>query len=161
MILILTNAQDVTADFFEARLTDAGVPWARLNTERIAGLPLTFRVGGAAVPHACVIAVGDRRLALDDISAIYYRRPIPPELPPDLPPGHATWMESELRRAWGGVLAARPGLRWVNHPLAISAASYKPEQLARAARLELPVPETIITNDPAEAEAFCRQWAWR
>jgi glutathione synthase/RimK-type ligase-like ATP-grasp enzyme len=167
MILILTNAQDVTADFFEARLAEAGVPWARLNTERMAKLPFTFRVGGTATPARTTaatptgaIGVDGRRVALDDVSAVYFRRPILPELPPDLPPGHAAWIESELRRAWGGFLAARPDLRWVNHPLAISGASYKPEQLARAARFGLRVPETLVTNDPAEAETFCRRWVW-
>jgi glutathione synthase/RimK-type ligase-like ATP-grasp enzyme len=51
-------------------------------------------------------------------------------------------------------------LKWVNHPLAISSAIYKPEQLARAASVGLAVPETVITSNPAAAATFCRTHRW-
>lgn len=52
----------------------------------------------------------------------------------------------------GGVLATLP--RWLNHPAAISQAEYKPLQLARARACGLSVPQTLITNDAAQARAF-------
>jgi glutathione synthase/RimK-type ligase-like ATP-grasp enzyme len=63
-------------------------------------------------------------------------------------------MSNEARRAWGGVLNSSPSITWVNHPLAISAASYKPEQLARAKRLGFAVPDSLITNNPERARGF-------
>ena len=52
----------------------------------------------------------------------------------------------------GGVLSALP--RWLNHPAAIAAAEYKPVQLVHARACGLEVPDTIVTNDPAEATKF-------
>jgi len=71
------------------------------------------------------------------------------------------WVESELRRTWGGLLASNPNVKWVNHPLSISAASYKPEQLARAARFGLSVPETLITTEAGLAREFCEGLGWQ
>lgn len=161
---MVSNARDVTADFFEVRLAQARVPYARLNTEELASLPISFRLALGTDAHPAsptgYFTAGGRRIALDEVTAIYYRRPVPPVLPDTTLPGLRGWMESELRRAWGGLLSARPEVRWVNHPLATSAASYKPEQLARAARFGLPVPDTLITTDPAEGEAFCDARGW-
>src|SRR5258708_36747809 len=67
------------------------------------------------------------------------------------------WRAKEIRGAWGGLLNSVPHIRWVNHPLGISAASYKPEQLARAQRYGLRIPETVMTTNTATALAFCER----
>jgi glutathione synthase/RimK-type ligase-like ATP-grasp enzyme len=69
-------------------------------------------------------------------------------------------MQNETRRAWGGAFAAYPSIHWVNHPLKISAANYKPEQIARAKRSGLLVPDTLITTLVEEADAFCERHNW-
>jgi hypothetical protein len=158
-ILIISNQQDATADFFEERLRDASMQYARLDTEHLCGSALTFTAGGSA-PAAASLAAGQRRVTLHELRAVYYRRPVSPKIPASMSRGQRDWIENETRRAWGGVLAAQPNLRWVNHPLSVSAANYKPEQLARAHRRGLLVPETLITNDPNEAAAFCRSLHW-
>jgi glutathione synthase/RimK-type ligase-like ATP-grasp enzyme len=159
VILIITNGQDATADFFEPRLRDAGVRYLRLNTERLADLTITLSVAGHQVDGR--FGRIEAPTELREVSAVYFRRPIPPVIP-DGPAAHVrTWMESEYRRAWGGLLQALPDAKWVNHPLAVSGASYKPEQLARASRLGLQVPPTIITNDPASAREFCAGHDWQ
>lgn len=163
MILIISNAADATADFFEARLADAGASYERLNTEALASLPITMTFSesdATTLAMATFGAAGGRRLVLDDVRAIYYRRPVSPTFPEGTPPGLADWMESEVRRTWGGMLGARTDLRWVNHPLAVSGASYKPEQIARALRMGLNVPATLITTDPQAAANFCAAHNW-
>lgn len=162
MILIISNAEDATADFMEARLVAAGVAYQRLNTETLACLPISFVVGqrDGRAGSSAAFGRGQQRVVLDDVTAIYYRRPVPPTLPAGTPPGLADWMESEVRRTWGGVLSSRPDVRWVNHPLSVSGASYKPEQLARAHRMGLSVPDTLITTDPDAAERFCAEHDW-
>lgn len=162
MILIISNAEDATADFIEKRLDKARVRYHRLNTEVLARVPISFEVG-QPTRHSAALAtcqIGLQRIALGAVTSIYYRRPVPPRLPDNMPRGTADWIESELRRTWGGMLASQLGIRWVNHPLAISGASYKPEQLVRAQRMNFRVPETLITTDPEQAEHFCAAHAW-
>lgn len=148
----MSNAQDATADFVARKLEEAERPFVRLNTEELLTLSFDYEVAGQIRG-----AVGNRegRIQIDEISSIYYRRPIPPVVPAAVPDHVAAWMTNEARRAWGGALAARQAITWVNHPLAVSGASYKPEQLARAKRFQLAVPHSLITNDPERARNFC------
>jgi glutathione synthase/RimK-type ligase-like ATP-grasp enzyme len=159
LILIVSNAHDVTADFFERKLAAAGERFVRLNTECLADMPLTLTFGTRLAPERWANVRGSP-LNLDDIQGIYYRRPVQPHVPGNATTATKAWIANELRRAWGGFLAARPDIRWVNHPLAVSAASYKPEQLARAERYGLRIPETLITSVPEEALAFCERHAY-
>lgn len=158
MILIVSNAADVTADFFEERLQVALVDYARLNTEELDRLSLNFEVCGGLSGS---FSIGSVEVPLHDVSAIYYRRPRPVLLEQISDSALRAWMQNEHRRAWGGILSAIDGTRWVNSPIAIGGASYKPEQLVRAARSGLRVPETLITSDPGAAERFCRNRDWR
>jgi hypothetical protein len=153
--LLLSNAQDVTADYFAERLREAGRAFVRVDTERLGSAGMTFTVGGGHEAVGCASFDG-MSIDTSQVHAIYYRRPRPPTVNDDATTaGEREWISSELRRAWGGWFATTRA-RWVNHPLAISNASYKPEQLARAERMGLRVPETLITTKPEEARAFAR-----
>lgn len=59
----------------------------------------------------------------------------------------------EAKLGLGGVLASLP-VRWVNHPNRSADASYKPVQLAVAARCGLDAPETLITNRADSVRRF-------
>ena len=53
------------------------------------------------------------------------------------------------------------GTFWVNPPASDVAAQQKACQLRSAARAGLKIPETLISNDPAEIRAFWQGWlAW-
>jgi hypothetical protein len=157
LIGIISNVQDVTADFFEAFLKRAGIPSLRINTDQLGRYAYRFRLDSGVPSGRC--RVEQTEFDFDAISAIYYRRPTLPELDID-DPGWRVWAQNEYRKAWGGILAGLTERKWVNDPLAISRASYKPEQIMRAARSGLMVPDTLITNSPSEAEVFCRTHAW-
>jgi glutathione synthase/RimK-type ligase-like ATP-grasp enzyme len=58
------------------------------------------------------------------------------------------------RHGFGGVLAALPGCRYVNHPQRVADAEVKPAQWAVAADLGFTVPATLVTNDPGRVRAF-------
>lgn len=151
LILILSNALDATAGFVAARLGEAGRAFTRINTEELLNLSFDYEVTGAI---RGAIGTTDATLEISRIDAIYYRRPVPPVVPSGVGDALAGWMASEARRAWGGLLTYNPSIIWVNHPLAISAASYKPEQLARAKRFGFSVPDSLITNKPERARSF-------
>lgn len=47
-----------------------------------------------------------------------------------------------------------PRERWINHPTYAAEASRKIEQLVRARQIGFTVPETLLTQDEAEAKRF-------
>src|SRR5699024_8013781 len=59
----------------------------------------------------------------------------------------------ESRFGLGGILTSLSA-RWVSHPAAMADAEYKPLQLAIAAQVGLPLPDTWIGNDPERARSF-------
>jgi glutathione synthase/RimK-type ligase-like ATP-grasp enzyme len=63
--------------------------------------------------------------------------------------GITTFCRHETRAAIVGSLLGRH-TRWMSHP---SAAEYKPYQLQLAASIGLPIPPTVITNDPSAVRA--------
>lgn len=158
MILIVSNARDATADFLQERMVTSDVSFFRLNTELLPQVRLRMRPSAGQLSGG--FKVGERYIRLDEIGAVYYRRPIMPAVDGEFSSGLRAWMQNEYRRAWGGLLLALNRLRWVNHPLAISGASYKTEQLARAQRIGLRVPDTVVTTEPEEALEFCEQRDW-
>jgi glutathione synthase/RimK-type ligase-like ATP-grasp enzyme len=158
VILILSNARDATADFLQKKMTDLGISFLRLNTELLPKIQLTAAPTEGQLTGG--FTIDQRYIRFDDVNAVYYRRPTMPVIDGEMSPGLRAWIQSEYRRTWGGLLLALTRLRWVNHPLAISGASYKPEQLIRAQRFGLSVPATLITTQPEEARAFCARFDW-
>ncbi|MCD9146117.1 ATP-grasp ribosomal peptide maturase [Streptomyces albireticuli] len=90
---------------------------------------------------------------LEEITAVYYRRPSPFRLHPGLSHDDARWASSEARAGLGGILTSLPCI-WINHPHHNAQADFAPLALATAVRCGLRVPPTLITNDPAEARTF-------
>lgn len=61
---------------------------------------------------------------------------------------------SSLNRLAGAFVEMFPDARWVSPRSSLAAAMHKPAQIKRAYRCGLQVPETLVTSDPDEAEAF-------
>lgn len=100
---------------------------------------------------------GEHRSArLEDIRAVYYRRPGRPTIAEDVPEPYATWAQDQADAALLNVVSALP-VRWINNPHHDRLASHKPQQLVQAARAGLRVPRSIITNDPKAARAFAAE----
>lgn len=92
-------------------------------------------------------------LRASDVTAVWWRRPRPLRPSPGLRSDDAGFAIRQAGEALCG-LAASLDVRWVNDPWRDSAASHKPLQLAVAERVGLPVPRTLVTNDPERARAF-------
>jgi glutathione synthase/RimK-type ligase-like ATP-grasp enzyme len=152
VILLLSNERDLTTDYIVLQLQKRGVPYFRLNSERLAS--------GKLIARPCIGRFGwrvefdDSGLDLADVAAAYFRRPGSPILP-NIVDDHAERRYCE--QEWGSVLRSiysALGDRWLNAPARIAVAEDKPLQLARAADVGLRIPETLITNDPAAAKHF-------
>ena len=90
---------------------------------------------------------------LNDVTAIYYRRPGRFVFSPEIPDPYLSWCEGQARYGFWGVLESLPA-RWVNHPRAVASAEYKPRQLAWANTCGLTIPPTLVSNDPDAVTAF-------
>jgi len=152
-VLIISNERDVSVDWVVRELRSLGVPFLRLNTERLHETSL------------CVDPMRDSwRLArrheaydLSNLASIWYRRPEPPAIAAE-----HRFSEPELRlltSQWRAVvdgLCSLPGVRIINDPWAVSRAESKLLQLRTAGSLGFRVPETLVTNSGSAARHFAR-----
>lgn len=151
-VLVLTGADDPTADAVISEVTRRGITVSRHDL-------------GDFPAHAQFVAIHGKdgwsgRIVgsatttnLDDVGAVYYRRPSRFTFPPGMSAADLAYAEAEARLGIGGVLAAL-SCRWVNHPHNIARAEWKPLQLETARRCGLTTPRTIISNNLLEATAF-------
>jgi ATP-grasp ribosomal peptide maturase len=149
-VLVITHWFDPTADFVVEELNRRHATVMRFDTADFPhALSVTGRLG--ADGWAGTLRAGERCVALDEVGGIYFRRPTTFGFG-SLPGPAAEWARAEARSGLGGLLMAQR--RWLNHPHRAGYADYKPVQLAEAVRAGLAVPQTLITNDAAEARAF-------
>jgi len=88
-----------------------------------------------------------------EITAVWWRRPQPFDMGRRLAYADAAFSFRQVMEALAGFAASLDAL-WVNDPWRDAAAGHKPLQLARAGRVGLRVPRTLVTNDPTRARAF-------
>ncbi|MBA8944052.1 ATP-grasp ribosomal peptide maturase [Streptomyces calvus] len=156
-VLVVTEANDVTADMVIARLNRLGARVVRFNPADMGtGLTVAARFGTCPAPETGQLRTSSRAVRLEEIRAVYWRRPVWPAFA-SLPDADARFAAAQVRYGLGGTLYSLRGCLWVNHPLKNAAADYKPAQLALARRVGLKVPPTLVTNDPEEARRFIRE----
>lgn len=93
------------------------------------------------------------RLHLEDVTAVYYRKPRDFDLPDGLSGPERRFARAQARVGIGGVLTSLR-VRWMNMPSRIADAEYKPVQLDIATRVGFATPPTLITNDPEQLRSF-------
>ncbi|MEU3614083.1 ATP-grasp ribosomal peptide maturase [Streptomyces sp. NPDC006872] len=153
-VLVATEADDLTADMVITELNRRNVPVVRFNPADIgADLTVSARFGTCPASMVGEVRTLSRTADLARVRAVYWRRPEWPAFS-HLEPADARFAAAQVRFGLGGSLYAMDCPLWVNHPLRIAAADYKPAQLALAQRLGLAVPPTLVTNDPVEAREF-------
>jgi glutathione synthase/RimK-type ligase-like ATP-grasp enzyme len=127
-----------------------GANFVRFNTE-----DYPERVGVAWDLDACRFEFGQGTTRLDDIGAIWYRRPVAPEWT-RLSGERAGWATGEALESLRGIWRTYSGL-WVNHPDANELASSKLEQLRRARHLGFDLPDTVVTNESAVVQRLAER----
>ncbi|WP_327189084.1 ATP-grasp ribosomal peptide maturase [Streptomyces xinghaiensis] len=153
-VLVVTEADDLTADMVISELNRRYVPVVRFNPADIGvGLTVSARFGTCPVSMAGQVRTPSRAADLTRVRAVYWRRPQWPAFS-HLEPDDARFAAAQVRFGLGGTLYSMDCPLWVNHPLRIAAADYKPAQLALAQRLGFAVPATLVTNDPDQAREF-------
>lgn len=152
MLLIVTNRDDLTADWLILELHRRGSQFIRFNTE---DYPTRVRLSWREDGGELILADG-RRVALHSVSAVWYRRPVAPVMPDTLDSERYSWAQLESQAALEGVWRTLDAL-WVNHPIANRVADSKPYQLHIGGRLGLRVPPSLVTNIAADVTAFSQE----
>ena len=151
MILIVTNASDLTTDYIVLELQRRAQPYFRLNAEDLPKARVTF-----GFESACdwSLELGGRKISGTAVSAAYFRRPGTPEIDGGVADkGERAYCAAE----WSALLKnlyARLGRRWLSAPATIMEAEDKPRQLLAAKAAGFMVPDAIVTNDIAVADTF-------
>ena len=156
-VLIVTNSYDLHADLVSARLSAMGAAPFRLNLD---AFPKDFDITLSFVDECWS---GDLThlptrdaLPIEEIGAVWMRKKADFSYKSaDLPPQEKAFADGEMEHVLFSMLYTLD-CYWMSHPLAVRAASWKGEQLQRAARMGFDVPASIITNRRADVDAFRR-----
>jgi hypothetical protein len=130
LVLVVTALEDVTADRVIGALNEREVPVVRVDPADI-GPQLSFgvRIGAGAPISGGRLRTASREVELGEVAAVYYRRPTPyVARSQHLPVRQRDFAATEARHGLGGVLNHLHGVRYVNHPGAVTAADFKPAQ---------------------------------
>ena len=150
MILVFSHTADDHAAGVLDALARAGQPAALVDTA-------LYPKDGRVTHHLSDkgerydLALNGHRIDLGAARVGWWRRPQPFTLDPALDAKTASFAYNECHEAVAGLWAALD-LTWVNPPALDEAAHHKPYQLAVARQVGLPIPRTVITNDPVAAE---------
>ena len=148
MLLIISNSSDATVEFALPSFERRGVRFSRLDTDRYPAEVLMTVSGDSRT-----LRLPDRPLDLNDVRAVWWRRPVPPALPrPDA--AVARWVSEEARLALDGALRTLGDVYWVNHPDNNRRAEDKVGVMRRATAIGLTVPPWLVTNDAERAQDF-------
>lgn len=151
-ILIVTEQFDFHSDAIILKLRERGHEPVRLS---IKDLPLRSSIDVAVNERkfSALIKTQKRIIDLNEIHAIWWRRPEPIVVNPRLSKDHGDFVRKEYQHVMGGIWRAIQ-CYWLSFPEKIYNASFKPEQLVRASGMGFSVPNTIITSDPQQAVDF-------
>jgi glutathione synthase/RimK-type ligase-like ATP-grasp enzyme len=157
-VLIVSTKVDIATDAVVKALAHRSARCSRLNSENFPfDSTLTTRIdSGSSHPSISFAKKNDHAKSLDDVSSLWYRRIRSAEAPDDMERGVYDFCVREANDALLGMLQSLP-VPVMSAPHRIWAAEHKPYQLTIAKHVGLSIPETIITNDPAEVrQAFHR-----
>jgi glutathione synthase/RimK-type ligase-like ATP-grasp enzyme len=155
VILVVSHRGDDHAVGVLGALERAGHPAVLVDTALFPSRATVTQRFGAGAP-SWEVDFGQPRVDLAECRAAWWRRPQALTLDPGLSAEIAPWTYTECSEALAGMWAALK-VTWVNPPGLDEAAHHKPYQLAVATDVGLPIPRTVITNDPEVARSFAEE----
>jgi glutathione synthase/RimK-type ligase-like ATP-grasp enzyme len=102
-----------------------------------------------------VIVVDGRRVDLDDVTSVWYRRRPTPTISSEFEESQRTFALGELRDLVDGILP-NPDVRWLDYPANVWRAERKLAQLDVAARAGLRIPDTLVSTRAEDLRSFLR-----
>ena len=149
-ILIVTASYDQSAQLVLDHLRTMGAHTFRLDTDQF-----PTQVKARYDPRrGLFLCNADSSVHSSQISSVWYRRNVAPQLPEHLDKYHQEFCTRESRAFLEGALATIRTERWLSPPSAISRAERKMYQLSVANDIGFTIPDTAATNDEAHARQF-------
>lgn len=155
MILVVSHAADEHASVVLRELAGMGADARLLD---LSSFPRRTRLTIAHDQYgqrtARLVGEDAAPIDMDGIRAVWWRRPQDLTVDPAIArPSHRLFAYSESHEAISGLWQSVDAF-WVNHPTRTEVGARKVLQLKLASELALPIPETLVTNDPDEARRF-------
>lgn len=156
-VLIVTHTGDLHADLVARQIAKTAAPAFRLHLDAFPkdyDIELAFADGHW---RGLLGSATEGELAIDEVGAVWMRKRA------DFSFASTSLSEQERAYAKGEVEHILFGLLygldcfWMSHPRALRTASWKGEQLRRAASMGFTVPPSLITNRPDRVHEFYRE----
>ncbi|MFF3173998.1 ATP-grasp ribosomal peptide maturase [Streptomyces sp. NPDC057900] len=155
-VLVVAEKLDASADMVVDQLNQRDVAVMRFDAADFPQhVSLTARHRPTNAGWEGVLADEHRSVRLEEVGAVYYRRPGRPVISDTVTEPYTSWARNQADAAMLNLLSALP-VRWINNPHLDRVAAHKPQQLVAATRAGLRVPRSVITNDPDEARSFAK-----
>lgn len=151
MLLIITNKNDLTADFLIARLIEQNKPYFRLNAEDLTQADFSFSIDNGSLRRE--LGIPTKKVEFSDISCVWYRRKIQVQPRDNVPSEQRRFITGEITHLMEGLILNNDVL-WVNPIESVLSAERKVFQLRLARALGFSVPKTLISNVPSEIRQF-------
>ncbi|MEW2412621.1 MvdC/MvdD family ATP grasp protein [Streptomyces sp. NPDC046866] len=158
-VLVVTYALDPTADYVLRELNSRGIPFWRTD---LSDFPTRTTLSAGLRPDggwAGSWAGPAHGIDLSELRAVWWRKPTGHEFAATMSVPEQRFAGVQAKQAMT-VLGALPGVLWVNRPQD-NADCTRPVQLTAAVEAGLHVPETLITNNPADVAPFARSCGGR
>ncbi|MEM7801719.1 MAG: MvdC/MvdD family ATP grasp protein [Chloroflexota bacterium] len=155
MILILSRDSDIHAQHVISLLEKRGKE-SQLFNPALYPLNATVSVGSTPVGQAAHLGWDDHCLNLNDVRAVWTRRPQSAALPYAYPEAEGGWLKEECRMLFRSLWSNITDAVWVSPPHHIRHADLKLRQLRIAHELGFTIPPYLVTNQPEEARSFLR-----
>lgn len=153
MILLLTNKEDITADFVVLELKRRNVNFFRFNTEDFPQ-KIRIKIGFHNDKlEGCFCTHNNKIIPFSSIKSIWYRRPSPAKLGEKLKREESIFCIKECQQSLNGIWHNLKCF-WVSEPQKIHYAENKITQLTIAQKIGFKIPETLISNNPEEIIRF-------
>jgi glutathione synthase/RimK-type ligase-like ATP-grasp enzyme len=144
MLLIITNKEDLAADYLISSLIEKDLPYFRINSEEIQNYLVRFTY--ARDQFDAEIECENKILVMSEIKSVWYRRSISPSINQDIDFYSKRFVSGELQHLIEG-LCLNDDLIWVNPFDAVIKAERKIYQLKVAKEIGFKIPNSIISND--------------
>ncbi len=154
-VVLLTNREDITADYVVLELQKKSIPFYRFNTE---DFPLSIQLSWEISLDTSngVLIVPDEEIEFSEIQSIWYRRPVVPTFDSlKLEQGVKEFCIKESYYGIEGIWSTLDCF-WVSNPMNIRRAESKPYQLKIASKLGFQIPRTLISNSLSDISAFVK-----
>lgn len=153
-VLVVAEQLDPTADLVVQALNERRVSVVRFDlAEFPQSVTLAAEHRAQSPGWTGELVRGERAVQLQEVRAVYYRRPGLPAISPKVDEIYREWAVSQALVGMVQVLTSLPVV-WMHHPDVYRASAHKPGQLVAATTAGLRVPRSFIGNDLAAARSW-------